>query len=478
MPAPRRDFMKTTAAATAAATLSAAATPAAKLRAGHAEEIRVGVIGCGGRGSGAVGDAINAAKRAGTAPIKLVAMADIFDDAVARRYGALKGQFGDQIDVPEEARYVGFDAYKKLLANHDLDYVIIATPPGFRPDHFTAAVEKGCHIFCEKPIATDAPGVRRFLKAVEASKQKNLKVGIGLQRHHQGDYLAALEKLKDGAIGDIVAMKVYWNSGGVWDPRKSREQVSGEMEYQLRNWYYYCWICGDQIVEQHIHNLDVGNWWAGARTNDGNPVFPTVCRGMGGAEVRTAAKYGNIFDHTACQYEYADGTQMISEGRHQPNTWSSVSEIAHGTEGVLSTQGRTRIYKTEKQADGSFKEKISWAYRGRGDLSPYVQEHVDLQKAIADGADYNEARYGAMSTMTAILGRMACYSGKELTMEDALNNGRELFPYDRDLSWDAQPPVLPGDGGYYERPTPGITDVLGGPAADMKFDSQGVVAKS
>ncbi|NNJ26462.1 Gfo/Idh/MocA family protein [Alienimonas chondri] len=459
MPTPRRSFLKTTAAAGAAASLTAAASPAATKRAAKQDFIRVGVIGCGGRGSGAVGDAINAAQAAGTTPVKLVAMADVFEDHLSNKHNQLSKQFGDQVDVPEGSRFIGFDGYRGVL-EQDLDYVIIATPPGFRPIHFAAAVEKGLHIFCEKPVATDAPGIRKFLAAVEESKKKKLKVGVGLQRHHQNSYLAVADQIRDGAIGDIIAMKVYWNSGGVWDPRKSREQVSGEMEYQMRNWYYYCWLCGDQICEQHIHNLDVGNWWAGIKANGSEPVFPTVARGMGGREVRTAAKYGNIFDHTACQFEYADGTQMISEGRHQPGVWNSVSETAHGSKGTLTTQGRTRIYTNEKQDDGSFKENIEWAYRGRGDRSPYVQEHMDLQAAMREGSDYNEGTYGAMSTMTAILGRMACYSGKEITMEDALNNGRQLFPYDQALTWESEPPVLPGEDGFYEVPTPGVTNVL------------------
>ena len=470
MSTPRRSFLKTSAAAASAATLAAAAAPAARMRVDHHEAIRVGVIGCGGRGSGAVGDAIKAAKEAGTTPIKLVAMGDIFEDAIAAKHEALSKQFGDQIAVPEDARYAGFDAYKKVL-EHDLDYVILATPPGFRPDHFAAAVEKGVHIFCEKPIATDAPGVRKFLAAVEKSKQKNLKVGIGLQRHHQKAYLEVAKKLAGGAIGDLVSMNVYWCNPGVWDPRKTRDEVSGEMEYQLRNWYYYTWICGDQIVEQHIHNLDVGNWWAGIKASGdpaGPPVFPVLCRAMGGREVRTAPKYGNIYDHTSCQYEYADGTPMFSWGRHQPGVWNSVSEVAHGSKGMLTTAGRTRIVEKQTWNDkkGKFDEQVAWNYSGRGDRSPYVQEHIDLQNAIEKDADYNEGYYGGMSTMTAILGRMAAYGGQELTMDDALNHGRQLFPYGQDLTWDSKPPVLPGQDDRYEAPVPGVTDVL-----DMAADA-------
>ncbi|MEM9701181.1 MAG: Gfo/Idh/MocA family oxidoreductase [Planctomycetota bacterium] len=460
MSTPRRSFLKTSAAAGAAASLTAAAAPAAKLRAAGQDFIRVGVIGCGGRGCGAVGDAIKAAKEAGTTPVKLVAAADVFADTFeSKKYKSLANSFPEEATLPTEAQFAGFDAYRKVL-EQDLDYVIIATPPGFRPIHFAAAVAKGIHVFCEKPVATDAPGVRKFLAAVEEAKKKSLKVGVGLQRHHQNSYLEAADKIRDGAIGDIIAMKVYWNGGGVWDPRKTREQVSGEMEYQLRNWYYYCWLCGDQICEQHIHNLDVGNWWAGIKANGGTPVFPVVARGMGGREVRTAAKYGNIFDHTACQFEFADGTQMISEGRHQPGAWSSVSEIAHGTKGVLSTKGRTRIYNVVEESNGSSREQIEWAYRGRGDRSPYVQEHMDLQAAMREGNDYNEGTYGAMSTMTAILGRMACYSGKEIRMKDALEKGRQLFPYEQALTWETEPPVLPGDDGFYEVPTPGVTNVF------------------
>ncbi len=241
-------------------------------------------------------------------------------------------------------------------------------------------------------------------------------------------------------------MRVYWNGGGVWDPRVTHDQVDSEMAYQLRNWYYYTWLSGDHIVEQHIHNLDVGNWWKGA--------LPVKCRGMGGREVRTDKKYGQIFDHFACQYEYEDGTTMISECRHIPNCWNSVSEVAQGTEGTLTTMGKTRIEK---------KGKTVWSPKGaeaQGD--PYQIEHDDLFKAIREDTPYNEAEYGASSTMTAILGRMATYSGKELTYKEALEHGRELYPYSTELSMKTEPPVKPGPDGFYPIPTPGVTNVLGG----------------
>ena len=442
----RRDFLKTSsAAAIAGGVLASVPTAANALAAGAFaggdDLIKIGLIGCGGRGSGAAEQALSTEGK-----VKIVCVGDAFEDACRSTVRGLEKHFGDKkqperVEVPKERQFVGLDAYKKVI-DSDIDLVILATPPGFRPVQFDYAVKAGKHIFSEKPVASDAPGVRMVLAAAEEAKKKNLKIGIGLQRHHQPSYLAALEQLRDGAIGDIIACRAYWNNNGVWDPRITREQAKNEMEYQLRNWYYYTWLCGDHIVEQHIHNIDVCNWWKDA--------VPVMARGSGGREVRTAAKYGQIFDHFDVQFEYPDGSYMFSECRHIPNTWNSVSEVAHGTKGTLTTMGRMRIEQGGK---------TKWAFKGENP-NPYQVEHDDLFHAIRNDISYSEAENGAMSTMTAILGRMATYAGKEISMEEALNSGRELYPYGDDLSFASTPPVLPGKDGFYPIPVPGQTQVV------------------
>ena len=372
--------------------------------------------------------------------VKLVAMADAFGDQLensAKRIQKALGPKGDRVAVDADHRFVGFDAYQKLIAS-DIDLVILATPPGFRPIHFEAAVKAGKHVFMEKPVATDAPGVRKVLENVKVAKEKNLKVGVGLQRHHQYTYLETMKRLKDGAIGDIVAMRVYWNSGGVWEPRRSREQVKTEMEYQMRNWYYYNWLCGDHICEQHIHNLDVGNWL--------KDDFPVKANGMGGRQVRTDKRYGEIFDHHAVEFEYADGARMFSQCRHIRNAWRSVSEHAHGSKG-MSNIGGAQIASGDDV----------WRYRGKKN-NPYQTEHDDLFAAIRLDQPYNEGFYGAMSTMTSILGRMATYSGKEVTMESALNSKLSVMP--KEFSWTADPQSMPNANGEYPIPVPGVTKVI------------------
>jgi predicted dehydrogenase len=435
----RRDFLKTSAASAVGASLLSGLPMAARAYAGGDDALKVGVVGCGGRGTGATEQALSVKNN-----VKLVAMGDAFRHRLDESYRNLSKHFESQpgrVDVSEDMKFVGLDAYQKVI-DSGVDLVVLATPPGFRPVHFEAAVKAGKNIFMEKPVAVDAEGVRKVLAAAEEAKKKNLKVGVGLQRHHQKSYLEALEQLRGGAIGDIVAMRVYWNGGGVWDPRVTREAAGSEMRYQVENWYYYTWLSGDHICEQHIHNLDVGNWWKDA--------YPVKARGMGGREVRTDKKYGQIFDHFACQFEYADGGIMFSECRHIPNCWNSVSEVAMGTKGNLSTMGRTRI-----ESGG----KTTWAFRGPNP-DPYQVEHDDLHAAIRENKEYNEAYNGAMSTMTAILGRMATYSGEEITMEDALKRGVSLYPYGQDLTFDSTPPVTPDKDGWYPIPVPGQTKVL------------------
>ncbi|MBM3971160.1 MAG: Gfo/Idh/MocA family oxidoreductase [Planctomycetes bacterium] len=432
----RRDFLQssTTAALSAAAVAQLSLT--AGVYAAGDDVIKVGLVGCGGRGTGAAGQALSTEGN-----VKLIAMGDAFADSLNGSLNNLKRGHADRVAVDDSHKFVGFDAYKQVI-DSGVDLVILATPPGFRPTHFEYAVSKGKHVFMEKPVAVDAPGVRKVLEAVKVSKEKNLKVGVGLQRHHQDGYLETLKRIHDGAIGDVLAMRVYWNNPGVWEPRITHEQAKSEMEYQMKNWYYYLWLCGDHICEQHIHNLDVGNW-----VKQGHPV---MARGMGGRQVRVDKRYGEIYDHFAVEYQYADGSWMFSQCRHQPNVWNSVSEYAHGTKGSSDVSGNSINAGGEK-----------WSFRRDKSVKrsdPYQVEHDDLFRAIRNNTPYNEGENGANSSLTAVLGRMVVYSGKEVTWEEALNSNLDTMP--KNLSWDADPPTKPNANFEYAIPTPGITKAV------------------
>lgn len=432
----RRDFLQTsTTAALSAAAVAQLSLTAGAYAAGD-DVIKVGLIGCGGRGTGAAGQALSTEGN-----VKLVAMGDAFADSLNGSLNNLKRGHADRIAVDDDHKFVGFDAYKKVV-DSDVDLVILATPPGFRPPHFEYAVSKGKHVFMEKPVAVDAPGVRKVLEGVKVAKEKNLKVGVGLQRHHQDGYLETLKRIHEGAIGDVIAMRCYWNNPGVWEPRITHEQAKSEMEYQMRNWYYYLWLCGDHICEQHIHNLDVCNW-----VKQGHPV---MARGMGGRQVRVDKRYGEIYDHFAVEYQYADDSWMFSQCRHQPNVWNSVSEYAHGTKGDSDVSGNSIMTRTDK-----------WKFRRDKSVTrtdPYQVEHDDLFRAIRNNTPYNEGENGANSTLTSILGRMVVYSGKEVTWEEALNSNIDTMP--KSLAWDADPPTKPNASGEYSIPTPGVTKAV------------------
>lgn len=428
----RRSFMKTSAGLAAGATVLSSLS--AKAYAANDETLKIGLIGCGGRGSGAAAQALKTSGQ-----VALVAMADMFGDrlesSLKRITNDVKGNDTATVDVPEERRYTGFDGYKQIMEDNDIDLVILATPPGFRPIHFEAAVNAGKHIFMEKPVATDAAGVAKVLESARKAKEKNLKVGVGLQRHHQLKYQDIIKRIQDDEIGDVVALRVYWNGGGVWDPRLAREDATSEMEYQLRNWYYYNWLCGDHICEQHIHNLDVGNWIKGS--------YPIRAEGMGGREVRTDKKYGEIYDHHAVEFTFDDGSKMFSQCRHIPNCWNSVSEWAHGTKGHANVSGASyELYDGKKQR-----------YRGENN-DPYQTEHDDLFHAIRNNISYNEAEYGAMSTATSILGRIATYSGKSVNMSDMLASNFSIMP--KEMAMNATPPTTPNENGEYPIPVPGV----------------------
>ena len=402
------------------------------------DTIKVGLIGCGGRGTGAAFQALSTKEN-----VKLVAMADAFQDNVEKCYTNLKKSLEEEevdmnrLGVTPETMFSGFDAYEKVIPL--VDVIILTTPPGFRPMHFEAAVNANKHVFMEKPLATDANGIRKVLELAEVAKRKKLNVVVGLQRHYQKKYIQWVDMLQNGAIGDIVASRVYWNSGGVWV--RERKPGQTEMEYQMRNWYYFNWLCGDHITEQHIHNLDVGNWVKNA--------YPIKAYGMGGREVRNGKDHGEIYDHHNVQFEYADGSMMFSQCRHQRGTESRVTEMFHGTSGTAPAPG---VIKTKSGFE-------MMRHDDREDKNPYQVEHDMLFEAIAKGEyKFADTENGAKSTMTSLLGRAATYSGKTVTWEEALNSKISLMP--EKYAWDANPPVMPDENGYYKIPVPGVTQVI------------------
>lgn len=440
----RREFLHNgSKIAVAGAAMGTILTPGMSVaRSAHAygsDTIKIGLVGCGGRGTGASIQAMNTT----SGNVELVAMGDAFQNRLDQSLKQCQNNHEDKVRVPKERQFVGFNAYENVLAS-DIDMVILATPPGFRPLHFEAAVEAGKNVFMEKPVAVDAPGVRRVLKAGELAKQKGLAVAVGLQRRHERAYRETIDQLQNGIIGDLIHTRVYWNGAGVWT--RARAEGETELQYQMKNWYYFNWLCGDHIVEQHIHNLDVANWLM----ND----YPVTAQGMGGREVRTGKDSGQIFDHHAVEFTYANGHRLLSHCRHIPNCWNSVSEHTHGSEGFADISGG-RIF--DKNGKEIFKCK-----EGKGQRGGHQQEHHDLFADIRNGILPNEAEYGAKSTMTSIFGRLATYSGKQIFWEDAINSDVSLCDVDSLRTMQDEAPVQPDGDGKYPAPVPGagFKDVL------------------
>lgn len=431
----RRDFIKRSSLLMAGGAVAGAVTSQLDIaRAAHAfgsDTIKVGLVGCGGRGTGAAIQAMNTTG----GEVKLIAMADAFGDAIQRSLRGIKSQHPEKVDVPTDRQFTGFDAFRQVLES-DIDMVLLATPPGFRPLHFEAAVQAGKHVFMEKPVAVDAPGVRRVLAANEAAKAKNLAVAVGLQRRHEPAYIETIAKLQDGAVGDIIVSRAYWNGAGVWVRPRTANQT--ELEYQMRNWYYFNWLCGDHIDEQHIHNLDVINWLM----ND----YPVEANGMGGRQVRTGKEHGEIYDHHFVEFTYANGSKMYSQCRHIENCWNSVSEHTHGSEGFADISGG-KIYNPRGE--------MIWQTRGTRD--GHQQEHHNLFAAIRQGEIPNEGDWGAKSTMTAVMGRMATYSGKKLSWDQAFNSELQLADVDNFHTFEDNPPLTPNAEGFYPIAMPGRT---------------------
>ena len=395
--------------------------------------IKIALIGCGGRGTGAATQALSTKEN-----VQLVAMADAFPDRLKDSYDNIKDALGDKADrvnVPEGNKFIGFDAYKQAIALADV--VILATPPGFRPIHFEEAIKQGKHVFMEKPVATDPAGIKKVLEAAALAKTKKLNVVVGLQRRYQNSYRELYKRFQDGIIGDMLSAQVWWNQGALWV--KPRKPEYTEMEYQMRNWYYFNWLCGDHIVEQHIHNIDVGNWFMGAT--------PVTASGMGGRAVRTGKEYGEIFDHHYVEYRYANGVVMNSQCRHWKDAPSKVDEEIVGTKG--------RIY-CDKGTIVDHKGKVLYQFDKKKENNPYQTEHDELFAAIAKGEyKFADAERGAHTTLSAIIGRLATYSGQVIDWNVAPNSGLDIHP--KRYAFDAEPPVMPDASGNYAYAKPGIT---------------------
>jgi len=398
----RRDFIKTSSAAYLAALIPTTAV----MFASGSDKLRVGLIGCGGRGTGAAIDCINS-----SANIVITAMGDLFQDRLESSLKRLTEESNkENLAATPDRCFSGFDAFKKVLAC-DIDLVILATPPHFRPEHLEAAVKAGKHIFMEKPVAVDPPGIRSVITSSELAAQKGLAIVAGTQRRHQAHYLEIIKRIHNGDIGEIVSGQCYWNMGALWVDRAQQNwenrtaKAWSDMEWHCRNWLFLTWLSGDHIVEQHVHNLDVINWAIGSH--------PVKCSGMGGRQVRTAPQYGNIFDHFAIEYEYANGAKVMSMCRQTDGCHNNVSERVIGTQGFSYTDGAngyikgTNAYENEQESP-----------------NPYVQEHTDLIAGIRAGKPLNEGKRVAESTLTAIMGRMSAYTGRALSWDWVMNSSQ------------------------------------------------------
>jgi len=409
----RRDFIKTS----LAASLAAAIPGNLGLYAAGSDTIRVGVIGCGGRGTGAAIDCMNAAPG-----VEVVALGDLVSDRVESCLKKLREAHPDKVKVTPATCFTGFDNHKKVCAIPDVNLIVTAAPPGFRPIHLKAAVDAGKNVFMEKPVAVDPVGVRSVIASSELAGQKGLAVVTGTQRRHQKKYLEIMKRVHDGQIGEVVGGQCYWNQGDLW-VRKQDPGMS-EMEWQCRNWLYFSWLSGDHIVEQHVHNIDVMNWALRG--------LPVKIMGMGGRQQRTAPEYGNIYDHFAVEFEYPNGVRVLSMCRQIPGCAERVEERIVGTKGVAF-------------GFGEIQGPNAWKFEG-DEPNPYVVEHTDLIASIRGGKPLNEGRRIAESTLCAILGRMSTYTGRAISWDWGLNSSKlDLSPKKYEFGPNPVDPVaIPG----------------------------------
>jgi len=413
--ATRREFL----AAAAAGAVALGSVPF--VHAGGGDTLKIGLIGCGGRGTGAATQALHADPN-----VKLVALGDVFEDHLQSSLGALRsdGEIAAKVDVKPDHCFLGFDAYKKVLAT-DVDVVILTTPPHFRPLHIKAAVEADKHIFCEKPVAVDAPGVQSVVRSCAEAKKKNKAVVSGLCYRYQHAKRETMQRIHEGAVGDVVALQCTYNTGFLWS--HPRQPGWSDMEWQMRNWLYFTWLSGDHNVEQHIHSLDKMMWAM-------KDAPPKQCAGTGGRQVRTAAAFGNIFDHHCCVYEWADGVKLFANCRQQDGCASDVSDFVYGKKGTAE------IMKHRIIGENAWASKIN---PKQDDM--YQNEHDELFASIRKGEPINNGDYMTRSTLMAIMGRMSTYTGQVITWEMALNSKEDLTPAKYEFGEIATPPVaVPG----------------------------------
>jgi predicted dehydrogenase len=416
----RRQFLQTTAVFGALAASEAAIAQQAHAAGG--DLLRIGLIGCGGRGTGAAAQALKADRN-----VKLVAMGDAFADRLQGSLATLRRDPGltGKIEVPDERCFVGFDAYRRVI--EAVDVVLLCTPPHFRPAHIRAAVQANKHIFAEKPIAVDAPGVRSVLESCAEARKRNLSVVSGLCLRYSTGYRETMRRLHDGAIGDLVALQANDLRGRIW--MYPRQKAWSDMEWQMRNWYYFTWLSGDFNVEQHVHNLDVCAWALGDR-------YPEKCFGLGGRQVRVGTEFGNIYDHFSVTYEYTGGAKVFSHTRQQVGCMSDITVYAMGTQGKVDISERRLAITGAKP----------WQLRGK-DNDFYQTEHDELFASIRAGRPINNGEYMCKSTLMAIMARMAAYTGQQITWDMARNSKEDLSPAGYEWGRMPMPPV----------PMPGVT---------------------
>ena len=465
----RRQFLKTSTVLSAGAAMAGSLTIAQSAHAAGSDEMKVALIGAGGRAGGAIRDRVQVGDN-----VKVVAVADVFEDRARivardiRRDGAnSENRMYGKVDLPEDRVFGGFGSYKDAIACLDPgDGVVIAHQPGLHPFTYRAAIERGCHVFIEKPICVDAPGFNHVMETNRMADEKNLKVCVGFQRRYDPRWYNWVEQIHAGRIGDVMYTRVFWNSGGIWC--RQRNPGEGELAFQLRNWYHFVWLCGENIAEQHCHNIDVGNWIHGKGDRMSHPVEANAMGGRlfkaGPEELMRQAppfsdrvawdewyqpirgrfnRHGQAWDHFFVEFVYADGSRMYSQCRHIPNTWDQQTEFAYGitgngTPGQLRNRANEQIWRNEESIP---KGSMQW-------------EHDMHVKAIREDTPMNDGYHSAIACMVAILGREAAYCGRVVTWDDLVARGRSYLPDGELTSFDQDPPVLPDADGFYESSVP------------------------